>query len=79
MLGLLGALSISGVQSRESVTFDSILTFLHINTFNFRVQVALLGSIAASIFVAKTLLSIFLTRRTLFFLSARGAKISDNL
>jgi ATP-binding cassette, subfamily B, bacterial PglK len=79
MLGLLGALSISGVQSRDSSTFDSILTLLRINSFDFRVQVALLGSIAASIFVIKTFLSVTLTRRTLFFLSARGAKISDEL
>jgi ABC-type multidrug transport system fused ATPase/permease subunit len=42
-------------------------------------QAMIIGVLAAMLLVLKTLLSIFLTRRTMFFLSLRGALITQSL
>jgi uncharacterized protein YciI len=79
-IGLLGALSVSGVQSREpGLQLDSTLRFLTISEFSFQTQVAILAVGALLLLVGRTILSIIFTRRILFFFSRRGAKISANL
>jgi len=79
-IGLLGALSVSGLQSREpGLQLDSTLRFLTISEFSFQTQVALLAVGALLLLVGRTILSIIFTRRILFFFSRRGAKISANL
>jgi ATP-binding cassette, subfamily B, bacterial PglK len=79
-IGVLGALSISGVQSRAPGTrVYSILEFLQLENFSFQAQSAALGIIAISFLVLKTLLSVFFTKKSLFFLSLKGAQISANL
>jgi ATP-binding cassette subfamily C protein len=79
-IGVLGALSISGVQSRAPGTrVYSILEFLQLENFSFQTQSAALGIIAISFLVLKTLLSVFFTKKSLFFLSFKGAQISANL
>jgi ATP-binding cassette subfamily C protein len=42
-------------------------------------QVAFLGLLAASLFIVRTVLSVIVSRKTLFFLSRRSAKITGNL
>jgi len=79
-IGILGALSVTGIQSQlpgERIT--SVLAFLNISELSFQNQVALLGLGAATIFVLRTILSIIVTRRILFFLSQRGAVLSSKL
>jgi len=79
-IGLLGALSVTGLKSEgagDRVTFA--LNFLHISNFSFQIQAAILGIGAVVLLVGRTILSIIFTRRILFFLSRRGAKISANL
>lgn len=79
-IGVLGALSISGVQSRAPGTrVYSVLEFLHLENFSFQTQSAALAFIAISFLVLKTLLNVTLTKRSLFFLSLKGAQISANL
>jgi ABC-type multidrug transport system fused ATPase/permease subunit len=79
-IGLLGALSVTGLQSQNpSHRFDSELRFLHISGGTFQTQAAVLGGLAVVLLVGRTVLSIFFTRRILFFLSRRGALISANL
>jgi ABC-type multidrug transport system fused ATPase/permease subunit len=79
-IGLLGALSVTGVQSEPpGDRVQSALNFLHISDASFQTQAATLGISAVILLVGRTLLSIFFTRRILFFLSRRGAKISANL
>ncbi len=79
-IGVLGALSISGVQSRAPGTrVYSILEILQLENFSFQAQSAALGIIAISFLVLKTLLSVFFTKKSLFFLSFKGAQISANL
>jgi ABC-type multidrug transport system fused ATPase/permease subunit len=52
---------------------------LHISESPFQTQAAILGVGAVLLLVGRTILSIFFTRRILFFLSRRGALISANL
>lgn len=80
VMGLLGALSINGVQSRPpGDRVSQFLRVIGIYDQPFQVQAAVLGIAAASILIFRTLISIYITRRVLFYLSRRGAKISYDL
>ena len=79
-IGLLGALSVTGLQSQEPGDRVYLaLKLLHISETSFQTQATVLGLGAVVLLVGRTLLSIFFTRRILLFLSRRGAKISANL
>lgn len=79
-IGLLGAISVSGFQSRAPGNrINTALNLLHIANQRFQTQVIFLGLAAVFLLVGRTILSVFFTRRVLFFLSRRGAIISTNL
>jgi ABC-type multidrug transport system fused ATPase/permease subunit len=79
-IGLLGALSVTGLQSQNpGDRVSQALRILQISDATFQTQVSIIGTIALCLLVGRTMLSIFFTRRILFFLSRRGAKISANL
>ncbi len=79
-IGLLGALSVTGLQSQKpGDRVSQALQFLHISNSTFQTQISIIGTSALILLVGRTVLSIIFTRRTLFFLSRRGAKISANL
>jgi ABC-type multidrug transport system fused ATPase/permease subunit len=79
-IGLLGALSVTGLQSRNPGDRTSaLLKLLHISNESFQTQALIIGVSAVTLLVGRTLLSIFFTRRVIFFLSRRGAAISSNL
>jgi ABC-type multidrug transport system fused ATPase/permease subunit len=80
IIGLLGALSINGVQSR--MPGDRISQFLKmVGLYDnaFQVQAAALGLAAGTILILRTVTSIFITKKVLFYLSRRGAVISSDL
>jgi ABC-type multidrug transport system fused ATPase/permease subunit len=80
LLGVIGALSVYGIQSKSpSAQVNQILEFTNLNQFSFQQQIAILGSIAASVLIFKTIISVYLVKRTLLFVSRRGALISSNL
>jgi ABC-type multidrug transport system fused ATPase/permease subunit len=80
VIGILGALSLNGVQSRPpGDRVSSFLNFFGLYGEPFQTQAAALGIAASVILVSRTLLSIILTRKVLFFLSRRGAVISSEL
>jgi ABC-type multidrug transport system fused ATPase/permease subunit len=79
-IGLLGALSVSGLQSQlPGNRVTAALNFLQISTISFQNQVLFLGIGAVILLVGRTILSILFTRHILFFLSNRGAQISATL
>jgi ABC-type multidrug transport system fused ATPase/permease subunit len=79
-IGLLGALSVTSLQSQTpGNSVDLALKYLHLSDTPFQNQVFILGSGAVFLLVGRTLISIFFTRRILFFLSNRGAQISADL
>ena len=80
LIGFISALSVSGLQSQvPGDRISSVLRLLHISDATFQTQITILGVCAVTLLVGRTLLSIFFTRRILFFLSRRGAAISANL
>ena len=80
LVGALGALAVSGVQSRQPGNrINMVLSQLHISDLLFQQQVAILGLMATATLVGRTFLSVLFTRRILFFLSRRGAEISAQL
>ena len=80
LIGVIGALAVRGIQSSNpSGRINQVLELLGISSLTFQTQTLILGLSAAGILVTRTLLSYFLTRRSLVFLSKAGAKISDDL
>lgn len=79
-IGLLGALSVSGLQSLSPDNrIVSVLRILQIENDTFQRQAIVLALLATTLLVGRTVLSIFFTRRILFFMTNRGAMISSNL
>ena len=79
-VGILGALAVNGVQSRgPGDRVSQLLEFLGLDNLSFQNQVALLGATAAVILIIRTLLSVYFTRLSMFFLSRRGAIVSARL
>lgn len=80
LIGILGALTINGVQSNSpSGTIGQVLGMLGLTEMSLQRQAAILGTVAALLLVARTILSIFFTRKMLRFLSIRSAAISTKL
>jgi ATP-binding cassette, subfamily B, bacterial PglK len=80
VIGLLGSLTISGVGSNQpGERISSFLKLLHLSDNSFQFQVGVLGIIAATMLTFKTLISLYFSRRTLYFLSRRGAQLSSIL
>ena len=80
IFGLVGSLSVSGLSAKQPGNrVSDFLTLLNLQNSTLQHQVTLLGSLAALVLVIKTVSTLYLTRRTLFFLSRRGARISGTL
>lgn len=80
VIGLLGALSVSGLQSlNPDQRILSVLRILRIEDYSFQHQAMVLAILAATLLIGRTLLSIYFTRRILFFMTNRGAQISASL
>jgi ABC-type multidrug transport system fused ATPase/permease subunit len=79
-IGLLGTLSISGIQSREpGDRVNSVLSLLGLADSSFQNQAIAISATAILLLVGRTVFSILFTRRILYFLSRRSASISENL
>lgn len=66
LIGVIGALAITGVQSREPGNrVSGVLEFLHLDEQPLQIQVAIIGISAAILLIGKTIFSIIFTRRTL--------------
>ncbi len=80
LIGVLGAIAISGVGARDTGNrVGQLLELLGLDNFPLQTQALILGTSAALLLVGKTIFSIYFTKRTIFFLSRRGAQISTNL
>lgn len=79
-MGVLGSLAVTGIQSKSPGNrVAKVLELLRIDTFPFQTQVSILGAVAVSLLLGRTVLTIYFTRRTLFFLANRGSKASADL
>ena len=79
-VGLVGALAVTGVQSKTPGNrVGQVLDILNLQNTTLQKQVAILGLIAAILFIIKTVLSIILNRKILLFLSRCSAALSGEL
>lgn len=80
LVGILGALAITGVQSKDPGNRVSVvLNFLQIENNSLQSQATIIGLLAAALLISKTFLSVIFVRKTIFFLSRRSAEISAKL
>jgi ABC-type multidrug transport system fused ATPase/permease subunit len=80
LVGFIGALSVSGVQSKQPCSrIQGLLQWTQLSEFSFQSQVAVLAILAAIVLMSRTLLSVFFSRKTMYFLSRRGASISSDI
>jgi len=80
VIGLLGAVSASTLQSQpvgERINF--FLSILNLDKATLQYQALALGLLAVFLLVGRTILSILITRRILFFLSVKAAEVSSRL
>ncbi len=80
VFGVLGALTVTGVQSTAPTQrVQQVLSLLHIQNLSFQSQSAILGVLAVSLLVLRTVLTVVITKKTFRFLSNRGAEVSSQL
>jgi ABC-type multidrug transport system fused ATPase/permease subunit len=79
-VGVIGALAVAGFgASVTSPRIQEVLSFLGLGDLSFQAQVAILGTAAGSAFVLRTIASIYINRRIMFFFSRKGASIAIDL
>lgn len=80
LMGAIGSLSVTGISSgKTGDRVNQLLKFLGIQDLTLQSQVAIIGITAALILITKTILSLVFSRKSLFFLARRGARISSDL
>ena len=80
LVGILATVAINGIESKASPgKVETVLRLLQIDEFSLQKQAAILGVSAVLLLIGRTILSVIFVRRTLFFLSRRGASISSTL
>lgn len=80
LVGMLGALSVTGIQSSDPGTRVSyVLNLFNLQNMTLQQQVGVIGFSAAFFMVAKTTLSMFFTKKSLVFLGKRSGQLSGEL
>ena len=80
LIGVIGSLTINGIGAKvPGDRVQWLLEQLQLGSFDLQTQATILAVLAVSIMVFKTLLSMILIKRILYFLSYRGAKLSSVL
>ena len=80
VIGALGALAVSGIESTKTGNrVNQLLSFFRIQDLTLQRQALVLGIAAALLFVLRTLVSMYFSRRVLYFLSKKSADITGKL
>jgi ABC-type multidrug transport system fused ATPase/permease subunit len=80
IIGLVSALTISGIQSKStSNSVSNIINLIYIENLTFQAQVGILSFLAVLILLSRTLISIIFIRRIYRFFSNKSAELSANL
>ena len=80
IIGLIGSLAVTGIQSKTpNSNVQKFLEMANLSGMTFQRQVAILGGFAAFILVGRTLLTMVISRKILYFLSYKAASISSKL
>jgi len=79
-IGVIGTLSVNGIQSKgPGPRVEEILSVLGLSNLTFQKQVAILGVLASILLISRTIFSVLIIRKTMFFLSRRSSEISSQL
>lgn len=80
LLGVLAAIGVSGISSSPNQgKIPDLLGLLRINNLSFQIQALLIGFTSVALMITKTLFSLYLTKRTLRFLSRKSSELSAKL
>lgn len=80
LIGVIGSLAINGVGAQTpGDRVQWLLNVLRLSQYDLQFQATFLSILAVTFLVSKTLLSMYFTKKILYFLSYRGAKISSLL
>ena len=80
IVGVIAAISISGIQSTvTNYRITKVLQFFGMEHLSLQIQASVLGLVAATLLISRTIASVFITRKTLMFLGRRGAFIASDI
>lgn len=80
LIGVIGSLAINGVGSKQPGNrVQWLLDQLNLGSYDLQMQATILGILAVSVMVLKTVLSMIFIRKILYFLSFKGARLSSIL
>ncbi len=80
LIGVLGALAVSGVESQKpGGRISKLMEMLNISDLTLQHQATVLGLSAAFLLISRSLLTVYFSRKTMKFLSRRGAQVTTNL
>lgn len=80
LIGVISSIAINGLTSRaQNPTILKLLEILNIDKVQFEIQIATIVAAVVILFIVKTLVSMYVNRRILFFLSNHSASLSLNL
>jgi ABC-type multidrug transport system fused ATPase/permease subunit len=80
LIGVVGALTVTGIQSSKPAgRISDFIEFINLDNSSFQNQVAIIGLAAATILLLRTFISIYFIRKTLYFFSLRSALLSSQL
>lgn len=79
LVGLLGSMAVKGITSPPQASEINLFLLRNLGVISFQKQVAIIGLIAAFFLIGRTAITMYLTRRTLFFLSLKSAVLTANL
>lgn len=79
-VGVIGSLAVNGIQSRDpGDKVSQVLNFIGISDLAFQQQVAILGIAASALLISRTIISVIIIRKTIYFLSRRSSELSGKL
>jgi ABC-type multidrug transport system fused ATPase/permease subunit len=80
LIGVVGSLSVNGLQNATPGTrVQWILSILNLQSRDLKFQVGVIGTLAVVSLLSRTILTIYLTRKTLRYLSSKAAQITSHL
>ncbi|CAB4751833.1 unannotated protein [freshwater metagenome] len=80
LIGILGSIAVTAIESGESgERIDQILNFLKLTNLRFETQVLWLGFASVVVLIARTSISILVTRKLLLFLGKISNRVSSEI
>jgi ABC-type multidrug transport system fused ATPase/permease subunit len=80
ILGIIGALALRGVQSQSpNPRIVDFLEFIGLDNLSLQTQISVLTAMAVTVLVGKSLVTVFLTRRILYFLVSKSSKVTRTM